>query len=451
MRLSEIAKALNAPIRGADVNVLSVGTDSRNISKGQLFVGIKGKHFDGNDYAAEAIKQGAAAVMLSNANVHAAPSVVVENTRLALGALSHYWRSKFNLPLVAVTGSNGKTTVKEMIYAILNAAHGTVLATRGNLNNDIGMPLTLLELNEKHTFAVIEMGMSHEGEIRYLTKIAQPQVALVNNAGTAHIGEVGSREGIARAKGEIFEGLAEGGTAVINADDDFAGYWKSLNVNRKIITFGLGANADVSATYQTQNNVTEIKLITPNGKIEFSLNVLGEHNIHNALAASAVALALGISNQAIAHGLAQFHPVKGRLNWLPGFNGAVVIDDTYNANPDSMKAAIDVLASQNALQIFVMGDMAELGTDAPQMHAEIGAYAKQKNIALFFSFGELSRLASVAFGQNAQHFDALEALLDALRRHMRNEVTVLVKGSRFMQMERVVNQILKDKNLEGVH
>ena len=459
MRLSEIAKALNAPIRGADVNVLSVGTDSRNISKGQLFVGIKGEHFDGNDYAAEAIKQGAAAVMLSNANVHAAPSVVVENTRLALGALSHYWRSKFNLPLVAVTGSNGKTTVKEMIYAILNAAHGAVLATRGNLNNDIGMPLTLLELNEKHTFAVIEMGMSHEGEIRYLTKIAQPQVALVNNAGTAHIGEVGSREGIARAKGEIFEGLAEGGTAVINADDEFAGYWKSLNVNRKIITFGLGANADVSATYQTQNNVTEIKLITPNGKIEFSLNVLGEHNIHNALAASAVALALGISNQAIAHGLAQFHPVKGRLNWLPGFNGAVVIDDTYNANPDSMKAAIDVLASQNALQIFVMGDMAELGTDAPQMHAEIGAYAKQKNIDIFLSFGELSKQASATFGQNAQHFDALEALLDALRRHMRNEVTVLVKGSRFMQMERVANeivkekvsQILKDKNLEGVH
>ena len=459
MRLSEIAKALNAPIRGADVNVLSVGTDSRNISKGQLFVGIKGEHFDGNDYAAEAIKQGAAAVMLSNTNVHAAPSVVVESTRLALGALSHYWRSKFNLPLVAVTGSNGKTTVKEMIYAILNAAHGAVLATRGNLNNDIGMPLTLLELNEKHTFAVIEMGMNHEGEIRYLTKIAQPQVALVNNAGTAHIGEVGSREGIARAKGEIFEGLAEGGMAVINADDEFAGYWKSLNVNRKIITFGLGANADVSATYQTQNNVTEIKLITPNGKIEFSLNVLGEHNIHNALAASAVALALGISNQAIAHGLAQFHPVKGRLNWLPGFNGAVVIDDTYNANPDSMKAAIDVLASQNALQIFVMGDMAELGTDAPQMHAEIGAYAKQKNIDIFLSFGELSKQASATFGQNAQHFDALEALLDALRRHMRNEVTVLVKGSRFMQMERVANeivkekvsQILKDKNLEGVH
>ena len=451
MRLSEIAKALNAPMRGADVNVLSVGTDSRNIAKGQLFVAIKGEHFDGNDYAAEAIKQGAVAVMLSNAKLHAAPSVVVESTRLALGELAHYWRKKFSLPLVAATGSNGKTTVKEMITAILNAANGKVLATRGNLNNDIGMPLTLLGINESHNYAVIEMGMNHEGEIRYLTKIAQPNVALVNNAGTAHIGEVGSREGIARAKGEIFEGLAEGGTAVINADDNFADYWKSLNKNRKIITFGLDAKADVSATYQTQNNASIIALKTPSGKVEFSLQVLGEHNVHNALAASAVALALGIGNESIATGLAQFKPVKGRLNWLPGFNGAVVIDDTYNANPDSMKAAIDVLASQNSLQIFVMGDMAELGENAPQMHAEIGAYAKQKNIDIFLSFGELSKLASAAFGQNAQHFDALEALLDALRKQMRNEVTVLVKGSRFMQMERVANQILKDKNLEGAH
>ena len=361
MRLSEIAKALNAPMNGADVQVLSVGTDSRNISKGQLFVGIKGEHFDGNAYAAEAIKQGAAAAMLSEANIHAVPSVMVENTRLALGELAHYWRKKFSLPLVAVTGSNGKTTVKEMITAILSAANGKVLATAGNLNNDIGMPLTLLKMRAEDTFAVIEMGMNHEAEIRYLTKIAQPNVALVNNAGNAHIGELGSREAIARAKGEIFEGLADDGIAVINADDDFADYWKSLNKNRKIITFGLDAKADVSATYQTQAVSSEIELKTPNGIAKFNLHVLGEHNVHNALAASAVALALGISNENIATGLAQFKPVKGRLNWLPGFNGAVVIDDTYNANPDSMKAAIDVLANQSSLQIFVMGDMAELG------------------------------------------------------------------------------------------
>ena len=459
MMLSEIAKALSAPMRGADVSVLSVGTDSRSIAKGQLFVGIKGEHFDGNSYAQEALKQGAAAVMISDENIAANPSVLVENTRLALGELAYYWRNKFELPLVAVTGSNGKTTVKEMITAILNAAHGKVLATRGNLNNDIGMPLTMLGLNEKHTFAVIEMGMSHEGEIRYLTKIAQPKVALVNNAGTAHIGEVGSREAIARAKGEIFEGLAGDGIAIINADDDFADYWKSLNKNRKIITFGLNASADVTATYRKQNNASQIQLKTPSGSAELSLNVLGEHNVHNALAASAVAVALGVSNADIAKGLSQFNPVKGRLSWLQGINGAAVIDDTYNANPDSMRAAIDVLASQKETQTFVMGDMAELGADAPQMHAEIGAYAKQKGIDYFFSFGEFSKLASASFGQNAQHFDALEALLDALRGGMKTNVTVLVKGSRFMKMERVVNeivkekinQIIKGKNVEGAH
>jgi len=236
MMLSEIAKALNSPMRGADINVLSIGTDSRSIAKGQLFVGIKGENFDGNTYAFEALKQGAAAVLVSDANTQASPAVIVENTRLALGELSKYWRNKFDLPLVAVTGSNGKTTVKEMITSILSAAKGKVLATRGNLNNDIGMPLTLLCMNENHNYAVIEMGMNHEGEIRYLTKIAQPNVALVNNAGTAHIGEVGSREAIARAKGEIFEGLTDDGIAVVSADDDFADYWKSLNKNRKIIT-----------------------------------------------------------------------------------------------------------------------------------------------------------------------------------------------------------------------
>jgi len=459
MMLSEIAKALNSPMRGADINVLSIGTDSRSIAKGQLFVGIKGENFDGNTYAFEALKQGAAAVLVSDANTQASPAVIVENTRLALGELSKYWRNKFDLPLVAVTGSNGKTTVKEMITSILSAAKGKVLATRGNLNNDIGMPLTLLCMNENHNYAVIEMGMNHEGEIRYLTKIAQPNVALVNNAGTAHIGEVGSREAIARAKGEIFEGLTDDGIAVVNADDDFADYWKSLNKNRKIITFGLNDKADVSANYQTQNNSSAINLKTPSGEVQFNLNVLGEHNVHNALAASAVAVALGVSNADIASGLTKFNPVKGRLNWLEGVNGAVVIDDTYNANPDSMKAAIDVLASQKttqqSTQIFVMGDMAELGDDAPQMHAEIGAYARQKGIAQLFSFGEFSKLASASFngglGKNAQHFDSLEALLDALRRGMRKDVTVLVKGSRFMKMERVVNQITKEKILEGAH
>jgi UDP-N-acetylmuramoyl-tripeptide--D-alanyl-D-alanine ligase len=423
-----------------------VGTDSRNIVKNQLFIGIKGENFDGNSYALEAIQQGAAAALVSDANTPARPAVVVPDTRLALGAFAKHWRQQFILPLVAVTGSNGKTTVKEMIASILAVPYKSILATQGNLNNDIGMPLTLLKIRAGHAIAVIEMGMNHQGEIRYLTNLAQPTVAVVNNAGTAHIGEVGSREAIARAKGEIYEGLTANGTAIINADDDFSGYWKSLNSNRRVITFGLEKTADVSAIYQINGNLTEINLKTPSGQIEFKLSVLGIHNIYNALAASAVAAALGVSNVDIAKGLAVFGAVKGRLNWLQANNGAVVIDDTYNANPDSMKAAIDVLANQKTPQIFVMGDMAELGADAPQMHADIGLYAKQKSISHLLSFGDLSAKAVDAFGANAQHFSTMEALVESLKSLMTNNATVLVKGSRFMQMERVVNQILRKNN-----
>ena len=298
--------------------------------------------------------------------------------------------------------------------------------------------MTLLKLNRQHQFAVIEMGMSHEGEIRYLTNIAMPNIAVVNNAGTAHIGEVGSREGIARAKGEIFEGLGNSGIAVVNNDDAFADYWKSLNKNRKTLTFGLDGKADVSATFQEVDGLSQVQLSTPSGSIAFQLNVLGKHNISNALAASACAVALGISNADIARGLANFSAVKGRLQRKLGFNGAALIDDTYNANPDSMKAAIDVLTAQKGNTVFVMGDMAELGADSAKMHAEIGAYAKQKGVAQLLGYGEHTKQAVKAFGSHGEHFDALEANIHAARRAMKRDVTVLVKGSRFMQMERVV-------------
>ncbi len=451
LMLSEIAKAVGGQLIGLDVVCESVGSDSRNIVKKQLFVAIKGERFDGNAYAAEAIKQGAAAALVSDANTHASPAVLVADTRLALGQLAKYWRATLPLPLVAVTGSNGKTTVKEMLATILHitllntSASRSVLATQGNLNNDIGMPMSLLKLRKQHAYAVIEMGMSHEGEIRYLTNIAKPNVAVVNNAGIAHIGEVGSREGIARAKGEIFEGLANDGTAVINADDAFADYWKSLNANRKIITFALNAKADVTASYEEAAGISKIALTTPAGNIQFKLHVLGKHNISNALAASACAHALGISNVDIAQGLESFAAVKGRLQSKAGFNDASLIDDTYNANPDSMKAAIDVLASQLGKQIFVMGDMAELGVDAAQMHADIGLYAKQKGIAQLLTFGELSQQASQVFGANAQHFTSLDALIQCLKNGMQANTTVLVKGSRFMQMERVVNALEVDE------
>jgi UDP-N-acetylmuramoyl-tripeptide--D-alanyl-D-alanine ligase len=445
--LSEIAKVLNGRMLGDDVLVHSVGSDSRNIVKNQLFIGIKGEKFDGNAYASEAINQGAAAVLVSDESTKARPAVVVQNTLSSLGLLAKHWRNQFNIPLVAVTGSNGKTTVKEMIASILSTSGSrTALATQGNLNNDIGMPMTLLKIRKAHTFAVIEMGMSHLGEIDYLTHIALPTVAVITNAGTAHIGEVGSRENIAKAKGEIFAGLNDDGIAIINADDDFADYWKSLNKNRKIITFGLEKAADVSASYKIIGNLTEIKLKTPSGEIEFTLSVLGAHNINNALAASTVAVALGVSNEDIAKGLAVFGAVKGRLNWLQANSGAVVIDDTYNANPDSMKAAIDVLANQKTSQIFVMGDMGELGADAAKMHAEVGAYAKQKGVHALLALGENSAFAVQAFGKNATHYASLQALLDAAYSLIKKDTTVLVKGSRFMQMERVVSRLLEKNN-----
>ena len=446
LMLSEIANAVNGRMIGADVLLQSVGSDSRHIVKNQLFIGIKGENFDGNSYALEAIKQGAAAILVSDANTQASPAVVVQDTRLALGQLAKYWREKFKIPLVAVTGSNGKTTVKEMLAAILNnATSRPVLATQGNLNNDIGMPMTLLKIRQDHAYAVIEMGMNHEGEIRYLTNIAQPNVAVVNNAGTAHIGEVGSREGIARAKGEIFAGLNDDGIAVINADDAFADYWKSFNQNRKILTFALDAKADVTASYQVLDGASQLQLTTPSGNIGFRLNMLGKHNISNALAASACAVALGVSNADIARGLESFSGVKGRLQRKAGINNAKLIDDTYNANPDSMKAAIDVLANQAGKLIFVMGDMAELGADSAQMHAEIGAYAKQKGIHQLLCFGEISQQASVAFGENATHYASLPALLHAVAGLMNKDITMLVKGSRFMQMERVVD-VIEEKN-----
>ena len=453
MMLSEIAKAVGGQMLGHEVgmpDVLceSIGSDSRNIQKNQLFVAIKGEYFDGNTFAQAAIKQGAAVVMVSDANTKARPALLVPDTRLALGNLAKYWRNKFTLPLVAITGSNGKTTVKEMLSAILKAANKNVLATQGNLNNDIGMPMTLLNLRKQHTVAVIEMGMNHLGEIDYLTRIAQPNIAVINNAGAAHIGELGSRDNIAQAKGEIFAGLQKDGIAIINADDTYKDYWKSLNTNKTIITFGFNQADNVSATYTESDGaentgISKVTLNTPTGSVTFSLAMLGKHNISNALAASACAVALGISNSDIAHGLSNMQAVKGRLQRKAGFNGASLIDDTYNANPDSMKAAIDVLAAQKGDTIFVMGDMAELGADAPQMHADIGAYAKQKGVQTLFTFGELSAQASATFGSEAQHFDALETLLDKLRSAMHKYVTVLVKGSRFMQMERVVNAIVE--------
>lgn len=457
MRLSEAAIATRGQLIGQDALFTSVGTDSRNLATQQLFVALQGEKFDGHDYAKQVFEHGTTGVLVHKNVAGLSAGILVNDTRLALGDLAAYWRGKFEMPIAAITGSSGKTTVKEMLASILRTATqhtDAVLATQGNLNNDIGLPLTMLKLRSQHQYAVLEMGMNHAGEISYLTKLARPTVALVNNAGTAHIGELGSVEAIAHAKGEIYQGLAADGTAIFNADDDFAPLWRGMTAGYKQMTFGLTATADVSADYQLDVNSSAITLKTPVGHLAFNLPAAGLHNVRNALAAASVALAMGVSLEAIAQGLEQFAGVKGRLQMMQGVNGARVIDDSYNANPTSMKAAIDVLVAQGGKKIFVMGDMGELGAEAAAMHAEVGQYAKNAGVDHLYALGELGVQAVYAFGQGGQHFDEVEPLAASITPQLNAQTTVLVKGSRFMRMERVVHLVttkLTTQNNEEQH
>ena len=451
MRLSEAANALGARAEGEDVVFEGVSTDTRTLKPRNLFVALRGEHFDGHRFLAAAADAGAAAAMVDSSFGERAqaplPLLIVEDTRRALGALAAHWRSRFRLPVLALTGSSGKTTVKEMIAAILrHAAAGDargaskepVLATRGNLNNDIGLPLMLLELTHEHRYGVFEMGMNHAGEIRYLTEMASPDVALVTNAGRAHIEFLGSEEAIARAKGEIFESLRPEATAVINADDRFAPLWRSLASGRHCIDFGLDKPAAVTGSYQLHELESDIVLRTPGGQAHARLNAPGVHNVRNALAAAGAAVALNVPVADIAAGLERFDGIKGRLQRKPGLNGAVLIDDTYNANPESVRAAIAVLARASGRKTLVFGDMGELGVDAPRLHHEIGACAKEARIDRMLTLGENAVEAAKAFGDGASHYDRLEDLLAELRTTVGSADTILVQGSRFMKMERVI-------------
>lgn len=379
----------------------------------------------------------------------AIPLLLVDDTRLALGQLAAHWRRQFDIPVVGITGSNGKTTVKEMLASILRVAAGSdeaVLATKGNFNNDIGMPLTLLQLNAQHRYAVIEMGMNHPGEIDYLTRIACPQVALINNASGAHLEGMGSVEAVAHAKGEIFAGLKHEGSAIINADDEFAPLWRSLAGVHSLLEFGLNPAADVSGVWYPQATGLRLMARTPSGDFTADLQVPGEHNARNALAATAAAIELNLSLESIVEGLEKFGGVVGRLQRKLARQGAVVIDDTYNANPASLSAAIAVLAQTDGHRVLVLGDMGELGENAAAFHVGIGKTAKQSGIEKLYALGELSRAAVREFGVNAQHFDGIEDLIAALNVELVAGTTVLVKGSRFMKMERVVAFcVAKDK------
>jgi UDP-N-acetylmuramoyl-tripeptide--D-alanyl-D-alanine ligase len=452
MRLSAAAASIGVSHQGPDVDVLAVGTDSRSVTPGMLFVALQGERFDGHDFVRDVLAAGAAGAMVGQAWAKANPDLPllpVLDTRAALGQLAAHWRARFTLPLLGITGSNGKTTVKEMCAAILSAHFGgadAVLATAGNLNNDIGLPLTLLRLRATHRAAVIEMGMNHAGEIDYLTRLAAPTVALVNNAQRAHLSGLGSVQDIALAKGEIFAGLAADGVAVFNADDAQVDIWRELSRERRQITFGLDQPAEVRGRFTSHGMGGELRLATPWGELDLRLAVPGGHNARNAAAAAAATLAAGASLAAVKRGLEAFAGVKGRLQRRAGRKGALIVDDSYNANPDSMRAAIDVLAAVPGKRIFVMGDMGEAGDAAGQFHDEVGGYAKSHGVDRLLCLGELSAAAAANFGEGGEHFSRPDDLVRVLLNELGPQTTVLVKGSRFMRMERVVEAIMEEGN-----
>ena len=438
--LAQIAHWLDAELQGADVTINGVSTDSRTLKAGQLFVALRGPNFDGHDHVQKAQEAGAVAALVEHAVDCELPQVIVADTRLALGQLAAAWRRHCGSTVVGVTGSNGKTTVKEMLAAICSA-HGTTLATQGNFNNDIGMPLTLLRLQPEHRYAVIEMGASAAGEIDYLTHIAQPKVALITNAAGAHLEGFGSLDGVAHAKGEIFKGLAGKGSAIINADDQYRVLWQELAAGNAITTFGLGKTADVSAIWQASGTGSELVLKTPQGGATIQLQLPGRHNVMNALTATAAALALGIPLKVIVEALSTLEPVKGRLQPRKGHKGAQIIDDSYNANPESLRSGIQVLAACKGRRYLAMGDMAELGEAAADLHAEAGREARRAGIDRLYATGVLSRHAAEAFGDEGRFYDEQVALIDALKHELAEDVTVLVKGSRSAHMERVAQAL----------
>ena len=448
MTLAAAATVLQGTLHGPDATFYGVSTDTRTLARGELFVALVGPHFDGHGFVRAAAGKGAVGALVSRTLETEMATVQVADTRLSLGQLAAHWRRQFQIPVIAVTGSNGKTTVKNMIAAILSVT-GPTLATQGNLNNDIGVPLTLLRLKPGDRHAVIEMGMNHPGEIDYLTKLTHPTIALINNAAAAHLAGLGSVEAVARAKGEIYAGLVADGVAIINADDPYADLWRSLAAPHRVITFGLDRPADICADYQLDASGSTIHLKTPYGGISMRLSLLGRHNVLNALAASSASLAAGVSLADIQAGLEKLKSVSGRLEVKRGRNGARVLDDTYNANPGSLAAGVEVLKVASGERVLVLGDIGELGEAARDIHRRVGLLAKSLGIEQLYAVGELTHDAVEAFGQGAQHFDNHEALINSLRNVLHDGMTVLVKGSRLMKMERIVSGIVDDDSNGG--
>ena len=447
MDLLAVARATAGSLVGDNASFRGVSTDSRTIAAGELFIALRGENFHGHDYVAAAQARGAvgAVVAADAADVLqplGLPLVLVAETRLSLGALAADWRGRFQLPLIAVTGSNGKTTTKEMIASILRVVYGdAVLVTHGNYNNDIGLPLTLLQLKAGHRSAIVEMGMNHPGEIAYLAGIARPGIALVTNAQRAHLEGMGSLEAIATEKGSIFSGLDESGVAVFCADDQWAALWRTQSRGLGAMTFGFEKDADVRGRFYLHGLESRLGIVAPGGEVEVVLALPGQHNARNALAAATACLAAGVSLPAVQAGLSAFRALKGRLQRRAAVRGAVLLDDTYNANPDSVRAAIDVLAATIGRSVLVLGDMGEIGEMSAQFHDEIGGYAKSQGIDRLFTLGDASALAAHNFGSGGEHHGSVDKLIEAVLAELGPETTVLVKGSRFTRMERVADAL----------
>ena len=453
-QLIDIAADCGGRLEGEDRAFAAVSTDTRKLAAGELFVALRGPSFDGNTFLGEAAARGAAGAIAERTGPEGFPVIVVPDALVALQRAAERWRARFTLPLIAVAGSNGKTTSKEMIASILGGC-GPTLATLGNLNNHIGVPLTLLRLASEHRFAVIELGANHPGDVAELAGFAQPSIGIVTNAGAEHLEGFGSLEGAARAEGELFAALGRDGIAVLNADDEFAGLWRDMTVAR-IVTFGLGAKADftardISTGVGAEGFLTRFTLVTPQGEIAIALHLAGKHNVVNALGAAAAAVSAGASLAQVAAGLARMRPVPGRLQLRRGHAGAWIIDDSYNANPSSLHAAIDVLEALGGRRFLVFGQMGELGAFSDEAHAEAGRYARSHGVERLFATGEAAKLTVASFGQGASWHPDTATLTAAVVSALAPEVRLLVKGSRSNRLERVVAALDPSPAAKGMH
>jgi UDP-N-acetylmuramoyl-tripeptide--D-alanyl-D-alanine ligase len=440
-QLGEIVRCAQGQLVGEDGEFSSVSTDTRTIQRGALFVALSGPSFDGHDFVAAAAQGGAAAALVARPLAIDLPQVVVDDPLAALSAFAREWRRQFHIPVVGVTGSNGKTTTKELIGAILTQL-GPTLVTRGNLNNHIGVPLTLLELTDEHRYAVIEMGANHLGEIAHLASIAEPTIGIVTNAGAAHLEGFGSLHGVATGKGELFQALPVEGVAVVNVDDQFSPMWRDSSSAERVLTFGFENPADFMAHRVREISVaagfrSDFDLATPDGTVAATLPLAGLHNLRNALGAAAAACAAGASIEQIVVGFAAMKTVAGRLELKPAINGAFLVDDSYNANPSSLKAGIDATRGFAGARWLVLGEMKELGDSTNELHAEVGRYARQAGIERLLAVGEGSRFSVEAFGRGGQWFADLDALIREARSSLTGGVAVLIKGSRANRLERV--------------